>query len=141
MVLDVVEDVAGGVHGEGGPFALEFKHDRPAVVARGVQVHGGMGGDDPETVVFAPERVEADALVQVPAPDALVLGVAQDELLAVGECHAWHVVVVAAARVNLPRLFLYKVKQKNFQKFHKKFHKKISKNFQKNFQKNFTNFP
>ena len=51
-----------------------------------------------------PECVEAGPLGGVPDPDGLVLRVGEDQVLARVEDHARHVVVVAPARVHLPRL-------------------------------------
>ena len=54
--------------------------------------------------VKVPECVQASPLGGVPDPDGLVLRVGEDQVLARVEDHARHVVVVAPARVNLPRL-------------------------------------
>ena len=56
----------------------------------------------PEPVVLASEGVQTGALRHVPHTDALVLTVAQDELLARVEHDAGDVVVVAATGVDLP---------------------------------------
>ena len=55
-------------------------------------------------VVLPPEGVETGPLGHVPDADALVLAVAEDELLAGVEDGAADVVVVAAAGVHLPGL-------------------------------------
>ena len=73
-------------------------------MAGGEEVEGGVGGDDPESVVLPPEGVQAGPLGRVPHPDGLVLGVGDDQVLPRVEDDAGHVVVVAAASVNFPSL-------------------------------------
>lgn len=63
-----------------------------------------MGPQHPEAIVVAPKGLHPGPLGHVPHTDTLVLGVGQDELLAWVEDGAGHVVVVTAARVQLPRL-------------------------------------
>lgn len=61
-----------------------------------------MSAQHPEAIVVPAEGLDSGPLGHVPHPDALVLRVGQDELLTGVEDSAGHVVVVAAARVQLP---------------------------------------
>ena len=82
-------------------------------MAGGEEVEGGVGGDDPESVVLPPEGVQAGPLGRVPHPDGLVLGVGDDQVLPRVEDDAGHVVIVAAASVHFPSL----ERKRNFQHF------------------------
>ena len=68
------------------------------------QVEVGVSPQHPEAIVVPTEGLHPGPLGHVPHPDALVLGVGQDELLARVENGAGHVVVVTAARIQLPGL-------------------------------------
>ena len=65
-----------------------------------------MSSEDPETVVFPPERLHRRPLRHIPNPDRLVLAGGEDELVAGVEHGHGHVVKVASAAVDLPRLRL-----------------------------------
>lgn len=56
------------------------------------------------------ESLHTSSFGHVPYPDALVLGVGQDELLPWVEDGAGHIVVVATACVQLPGLGLCRVR-------------------------------
>lgn len=78
----------------------------PPPLTCGEEVEVGVRAQHPEAVVVPPEGLDARPLGHVPHADALVLRVGQDELLARVEDGAGHIVVVAAARVQLPGLGL-----------------------------------
>ena len=54
--------------------------------------------------MLAPEGVQTGLIAHVPHPDALVLGVGEDQLLSRMEDGAGHVVVMTSTRVHLPGL-------------------------------------
>lgn len=66
-----------------------------------------MGPQHPEPIMIPAKGLNSGPLGHVPHPDTLVLRVGQDELLARMEDCAGDVVVVAAARIELPRLGLW----------------------------------
>mmetsp|Transcript_159069 Transcript_159069/g.386335 ORF Transcript_159069/g.386335 Transcript_159069/m.386335 type:complete len:322 (+) Transcript_159069:1299-2264(+) len=102
--LDVVHE---SVHAPvGRAFALQFKHNAAGIVAGSEQVMVGMGGQHPEPVVLAAERLYPHLLAHIPDADGAVLGVGEHQLLARVEQHARHIVCVAAQGVHLPRLGL-----------------------------------
>lgn len=70
------------------------------------QVEIGVSAEHPESIMVPPEGLHPSPLRHVPHPDALVLRVGQDELLAWVEDGTGHIVVVAATRIQLPRLGL-----------------------------------
>ena len=47
------------MHGEGRPLALQLEDEHAGVMAGCEQVEAGVGRQDPEAVVLAPERVQA----------------------------------------------------------------------------------
>ena len=78
------------------------------------EVEGRVRAHHPEAVVLAAEGVQARALRHVPHTHALVLRVAENELLAWMEHGARHVVVVSATSVHLPGFRVYKTDQCTF---------------------------
>lgn len=72
------------------------------------QVEVRVSSQHPEAIVVPAEGLHPGPLGHVPHPDALVLRVGQDELLTWVEDGTGHVVVVAAARVQLPGLGFWK---------------------------------
>lgn len=62
-----------------------------------------MSPEHPKTIVVPAEGLHASPLGHIPHPDALVLRVRQDELLAWVEDGTGHVVVVTTASIQLPR--------------------------------------
>lgn len=76
------------------------------------QVEVRVSTEHPEAIVVPAEGLHSGPLGHVPHPDALVLRVGQDELLARVEDGTGHVVVVTAARIQLPRLGFWNVTEK-----------------------------
>lgn len=68
-----------------------------------------MSPQHPEAIVVPAEGLHSGPFGHIPDPDALVLGVGEDELLARVEDGTGHVVVVAAARIQLPCLGFWTV--------------------------------
>ena len=68
-----------------------------------------MSPQHPEAIVVPAEGLHSGPLGHIPHADALVLRVGQDELLARVEDGTGHVVVVAAARIQLPCLGFWTV--------------------------------
>lgn len=79
----------------------------PEPLTSSEQVEVGVRPQHPEAVVVPAEGLHSGPFGHVPHADALVLGVGQDELLARVEDGTGHVVVVAPARIQLPRLGLW----------------------------------
>merc|ERR1719151_163418 len=73
-------------------------------MASSKEIEGGVASNHPEPVILPPERVKTGALGHVPNPDALVLTVAQDQLLPGVKDGTADIVVVAPAGVHLPSL-------------------------------------
>jgi hypothetical protein len=69
-------------------------------MAGGEEVDFRVGGDDPEPVVLALDRVHSSSLVQVPDPDCLVLADRKDEILVWVEQTATGVLKVASAGID-----------------------------------------
>mmetsp|Transcript_4767 Transcript_4767/g.19100 ORF Transcript_4767/g.19100 Transcript_4767/m.19100 type:complete len:720 (-) Transcript_4767:150-2309(-) len=90
----------------GRPFPLQFEDDHSGVMAGCQKVLRRVGAKDPEAVLLASERLDAEALADVPDPDGSVLRVRQDELVLRMEDDARHVVRVPPHGVHLPRLGL-----------------------------------
>lgn len=81
-----------------------------------------MSPQHPEAVVVPAEGLHPSSFGHIPHPDALVLRIGQDELLAWVENGTGHIVVVTTARIQLPRLGFWKVgrgKRKEKKKFFK----------------------
>lgn len=68
------------------------------------QVEVGVSPQHPEAIVVPAEGLHSGSLGHVPHPDAFVLRVGENELLTWVEDGAGHIVVVTAARVQLPGL-------------------------------------
>ena len=66
----------------------------------------GMVGQQDKQNPYSPESVQASSLGRVPNPDGFVLAVGHDEVLARMENNARNVVVVTAASVDFPSLWL-----------------------------------
>ena len=103
LVLCDVEEIVL-VDGRGGPLALELEDHDTVVVARSEEVDLGMGGDDPETVVFALEGLDRCPLIQIPDSERLVLADGQDEILMRVEQTPRSILKVATASVDFPGL-------------------------------------
>lgn len=66
-----------------------------------------MSPQHPEAIVVSTEGLHTGPFGHIPHPDALVLGVGQNELLARMEDGTGHVVVVTATGIQLPCLGFY----------------------------------
>ncbi len=68
------------------------------------QVEVWVSPQHPEAIVVPAEGLHSSPFGHIPDPDALVLRVREDELLARVEDSTGHIVVVSAARIQLPCL-------------------------------------
>lgn len=66
------------------------------------QVEVWVSPQHPEAIVVPTEGLDSGPLGHIPHPNALILRVGQDELLAWVEDGTGHVVVVTTARIQLP---------------------------------------
>lgn len=104
LIPNVVKSILA--HGERRTLALQLEDDQTAVVSRSKQVEIGMRGQDPEPVVFSPERLNRGPLREIPHAHGLVLSTRDDQLMLGMEERARNVVEMASARVDLPGLRL-----------------------------------
>lgn len=86
--------------------AAEYRPPSTQQLTGSKEVEVGVSAQHPEAVVVTAEGLHAGPLGHVPHPDALVLRVGQNELLAGMEDGARYVVIVPPAGVQLPRLGL-----------------------------------
>lgn len=84
-----------------------------------------MSTQNPEAIVVPAEGLHSGSFGHIPHPDALVLRVGQDELLARVEDGTGHVVVVAAACVQLPCLGFWTVGERDHRRHNKRLERGI----------------